>query len=199
VRGGFGDKVFDGVRYAILEYIQNNKPEYLSWSPVRTSTPNPVTGKVTNPEGRKSVYEIFAIKSLFPELYVSAQVNQWMRRDLYDKLVAEKKYPAIPTNLTNQSNPSEKKKMLRKIRTFHNETGNSFSSSASQPADPLGRTISDFALRSLPYNRSNNRIHHFHIGDFVILKIHSTAAKECTQSPMLHFLNFIDIITSYKI
>jgi hypothetical protein len=114
-RLGFGNQVFNGVQYAMMEFIQKNNPYYLTWEPIITRTVNPVTGKVTNPEGRKSVYEIFAIKSLFP-LYVSVKLNEWIRKDIYDKQYVAKGFPSIPENLTTESSPLEKKKFLQNIR-----------------------------------------------------------------------------------
>jgi len=179
VRGGFGDKVFDGVRYAILEYIKKNNPEKLSWIPIPNTTPNPVTG-IIDFEARKSAYEIFAIKSLFPDFYVSTKVNNWMRRDLYDKLVAEKGYPAIPTTLTNQSKSIQKKKMLQEIREF-NSKNFSISGISSQnndsnyrnplhPPDPLQSIIDNNYLTPATYSDTFNGLH---VNDFVTIKVHS--------------------------
>ena len=180
VRGGFGDKVFDGVRYAILEYIKKNNPAQLSWVPIRNKKPNPVTGRI-NYEARKSAYEIFAIKSLFPDFYVSTIVNYWMRRDLYDKLVAEKGYPAIPTNLTNQSNSIQKKKMLQEIREFKSKTlrdhplisgisSQDHDSNLRNLPDPLQSIIDNNHLTPATYS---DTFHGLHVNDFVAIKVHS--------------------------
>jgi hypothetical protein len=104
-----------------MEFIQKNNPYYLTWEPIITRTVNPVTGKVTNPEGRKSVYEIFAIKSLFP-LYVSVKLNEWIRKDIYDKQYVAKGFPSIPENLTTESSPLEKKKFLQNIRDVNEKS-----------------------------------------------------------------------------
>ena len=105
------------VQYAIMEFIKQRNPDQLIWSPVKTKTVNPVTGRITNPEGRKEVYEIFAIKSLFP-LYVSVKANEWIRRDIYDRDYVSKGYPTIPVNMTTSSNSVEKKKLLQNIRSI---------------------------------------------------------------------------------
>ena len=117
-RRGFGNQVFIGVQYAIMEFVKKNNPSSLAWSPIKTQAANPVTGKITNPEGRRDAYEIMALKSLFPDLYVSTEMNRWIRRDIYDKEYVQKQgFPEIPQGLTNASNPSEKKKILAKIRS----------------------------------------------------------------------------------
>jgi len=117
-RRGLGNEVFIGVQYAIMEFIKNKNPSSLAWLPIKTQVANPVTGKITNPEGRRDAYEIMALKSLFPDLYVSTKMNLWIRRDIYDKDYVQKQgYPEIPQGLTNASNPSEKKKILAKIRS----------------------------------------------------------------------------------
>jgi len=120
-RLGFGNEVFNGVQYAIMEFIRNKNPSYLTWQPIITRAVNPVTGKVTNPEGRKSAYEIFAIKSLFP-LYVSVKMNEWIRKDIYDKQYVAKGFPSIPENLTTESSPLEKKKFLQTIRDVNEKS-----------------------------------------------------------------------------
>ena len=114
-RRGFGSQVFMGVQYAIMEFVKKNNPDYLVWNPIKTSTPNPVTGQITNPEGRRDAYEIFAIKSLLP-MYVSKEVNVWMRRDIYEKEFVPEGYPPIPEGLSTDSSPLEKKKFLQSIR-----------------------------------------------------------------------------------
>ncbi len=116
-RRGVGNQVMGAVQYAIMEFIKQRNPDQLIWSPVKTKTVNPVTGRITNPEGRKEVYEIFAIKSLFP-LYVSVKANEWIRRDIYDRDYVSKGYPAIPVNMTTSSNSVEKKKLLQNIRSI---------------------------------------------------------------------------------
>jgi hypothetical protein len=114
-RRGVGIKVIGAVFYAIGEFIKKNNPDYLIWSPSKTKTANPVTGIITNPEGRRDAYDIFAIKCLFPS-YVSVKINQWMRRDIYEREYVPKGYPSIPENLTMESSPLEKKKFLQNIR-----------------------------------------------------------------------------------
>lgn len=116
VRGGHGPEVFKGVEKAIFEFLKKNNPVSLSWSPVRTHAVNPVTGAVTNPEGRRSVYEILSIKSLFPEKYVSVQQNHWIRRDYYDRVFVPNGFPAVPEGLTQSSNPGKKKEAMEKMR-----------------------------------------------------------------------------------
>ena len=116
---GFGPRVFEGVHYAIWEYVKKNNPEHLSWAPVSKTSVNKRTGKVENPEARKKVYEIFALKSLFPDLYLSPTKNFWVRRDIYEKTYVERGYPAIPENLTTNSDIKSKKEFLNQIRDKH--------------------------------------------------------------------------------
>ena len=199
VRGGFGVKVFDGVHYAIWEYIKKNNPNYLSWSPVATTVANPVTGKVTNPEGRKAVYEIFAIKSLFPDLYVSVIENQWINRKLYDSdYVAGKKYPPVPEGLTNDSSPSEKKKFLQELRNFHapiykkenedlqnrraREQGNQsrlYSGLSNNRYSSIGRYLN---LISLDYT---DNLNNFNVGDIVYATINSETVER-SRTPNIY-------------
>ena len=113
-RRGVGNEVFNAVKYAILEFIRKKNPEYLTWSPVKTKVVNPMTGQVTNPEGRRDVYEGFAVRSLFP-MYVSVRVNEWMRRDIYDRDYVSSGYPSIPDNMSSAS-LRERKEFLDKIR-----------------------------------------------------------------------------------
>jgi len=117
-RKGVGMKVFMAVMYAINQFIKNKNPEFLSWSPAKTKTPNPVTGQIANPEGRKHVYEGFAVKSLFPS-YVSVKVNEWIRKDIYQTMFVPKGYPPIPENLTVTSPLQVKKEFLEKIRSLN--------------------------------------------------------------------------------
>jgi hypothetical protein len=120
-RGGFGTKVFDGVFYAIWEFIKKNNPRSISWSPIQRTSANPVKGKITNPAAREKAYEIFSIKSLFPDYYVSTQPNQWISRSVYDNEYVPKGYPAIPEGLTVDSNPGAKKKFLEMMRAKQKE------------------------------------------------------------------------------
>ena len=122
-RRGVGNQVFMGVQYAIMEFIKKRNPNYLKWEPIKTTTSNPVTGAVRNPEGRRDAYEIFAIKSLLP-MYVSVNVNEWMRRDIYEAFYVTKGYPSIPENLTTSSSSVEKKNFLQSIRNAHAEEEN---------------------------------------------------------------------------
>lgn len=115
VRKGVGIKVIMAVMYAIMEFIKKKNPEVLSWSPVKTKTANPVTGQIKNPEGRRDVYDNFAIKSLLP-IYVSLEANEWMRKDIYERDYVTKGYPPIPDSLTTASPTQEKKAFLQKIR-----------------------------------------------------------------------------------
>jgi len=114
-RRGVGMLVLGAVFYAIDEFVKNNKPDYLIWSPSKTKTANPVTGIITNPNGRRDAYDILAIKVLFPS-YVSVKINEWMRKDIYEREYVPKGYPSIPENLTIESSPLEKKKFIQNIR-----------------------------------------------------------------------------------
>jgi len=123
-RGEFGSKVFDGVHKAIYEYIKQNKPIALNWSPISRTSVNPVTGAITNPEARSKAYEIWSIKSLFPEKYVSFKPNLWISRELYDKFYVPQGFPAVPKDLTSESTPGNKNKFLKKMREEHNNPEN---------------------------------------------------------------------------
>jgi hypothetical protein len=122
---GFGPRVFEGVHYAIWEYIKKNKPSKLTWTPVSKTSINKRTGKIENPEARGKAYEIFAFKSLFPDLYISPQQNLWVRRDIYEKDYVQKGYPAIPENITTNSDIKSKRELLNQIRNKHTEIGHS--------------------------------------------------------------------------
>jgi hypothetical protein len=93
---GSGQAVFDGVRKAVGEYITKNKPEVIYWSPAQRMQ----TGfdPVKNPTAREKVYEIWSIKALWPDLYVSPEVNKWVRRDVYDSKYVKEGYPPVPAN-----------------------------------------------------------------------------------------------------
>jgi primosomal replication protein N len=115
VRGGFGPKVFDAVRKAIYDYIQKRNPAALNWSPVqRSSAPQP--GKANTPQARQSAYEIWSVKALWPEKYVSFRENNWLRRDIYDKMFVPKGFPKVPEVLDRNSLPGDKRKALRAFR-----------------------------------------------------------------------------------
>ena len=101
---GLGQQVFDGVRKAVSEYIAKNKPELLKWSPILSKE-----GK----ESRSKAYEIWSVKALWPELYVSPSVNLWMRRDVYDKQYVPSGYPPVPPDA---------KKTLKSLNDFRNST-----------------------------------------------------------------------------
>ena len=92
-RGGFGLKVFDGVRVAILDFIEKHNPDKLAWSPVRRSTK---TGPAKTPEARKEAYDTLSIKAMWPDLYVGINPTEWIRRDLYDTVYVGKGYPPVP-------------------------------------------------------------------------------------------------------
>ena len=114
-RRGVGIQVLGAVFYAIREFIEKNNPDYLKWIPSKTKTPNPVTGEIRNPEGRRDAYDILSIKNIFPE-YVSVRINEWMRRDIYERDYVPKGYPSIPENLTIDSSSVKKKQFLQNIR-----------------------------------------------------------------------------------
>jgi hypothetical protein len=111
-RRGVGIKVLGAVKYALMEFVKNKNPDLLQWSPAKTKIPNPVTGNVTNPDGRRDAYENFAINNLFPR-YVSVKTNQWIRSDIYERDYASKGYPQIPENLNNIA---QKKQFIQQIR-----------------------------------------------------------------------------------
>ena len=114
-RLGFGPKVFDGIRKAIYDYIKVRNPAALSWSPIqRTSRPG--EGKANTPEARKNAYEIWSLKALWPNLYVSFVENRWIRRDLYDKHFVPKGYPPVPEGIDKDTAPGIKRKALRAFR-----------------------------------------------------------------------------------
>jgi hypothetical protein len=114
-RGGFGPKVFDAVRKAIYEYIKMRNPAALYWNPVqRDSEAEP--GKANTPNARQGAYEIWSVKALWPEKYVSFRENEWLRRDLYDKFYVSKGFPKVPDNLDKNSLPGDKRKALRAFR-----------------------------------------------------------------------------------
>ena len=94
-RRGVGFKVFDAVRKAIAEYVNQKKPGKIIWAPVeRSSKP----GLANNVDARSTAYEIWAIKSIWPNMYVSFRPNEWIRRDIYDKVYAGKGYPVVPAD-----------------------------------------------------------------------------------------------------
>lgn len=99
---GVGQDVFDGVRKALSEYITKNKPKVINWSPVMSS-------KFKN--SREKAYEIWSIKALWPDLYVSPQVNQWIRRDVYDSKYVPLGYPPVPKNAS---------KTMKSLQEFRN-------------------------------------------------------------------------------
>lgn len=132
-RGGFGPRVFDGVFYAIWEFIKKHSPSSLSWAPVARTSVNPVSGQMVNPDARGKAYEIFSIKSLFPDYYVSLNTNTWISRKKYDQDYVPKGYPKIPEELTVNSNPGVKRKFLEQMRSKYKEIVKSFSSNQSRP------------------------------------------------------------------
>ena len=120
---GFGPRVFEAVHYAIWEFIKKNKPSKLNWASNLKSSENKITGTIHNPQARQKVYEIFAFKSLFPDLYVSPQTNLWIRRDIYENDYVPKGYPAIPQNITTNSDIKSKRELLNQIRNKYTEIG----------------------------------------------------------------------------
>lgn len=99
---GVGQDVFDGVRKALSEYITKNKPKVINWSPVMNSK---------SKNSREKAYEIWSIKALWPDLYVSPQVNQWIRRDVYDSKYVPFGYPPVPKNAS---------KTMKSLQEFRN-------------------------------------------------------------------------------
>ena len=114
-RRGVGVQVLGAVCYAIYEFIKNMNPDSLKWSPAKTKTPNPVTGIIRNPEGRRDVYDMYFVRNIFPE-YVSVKMNEWMRREIYERDYVKWGYPSIPDNLTIDSSNVEKKQFIEEIR-----------------------------------------------------------------------------------
>lgn len=184
VRGGFGPRVFDGVFYAIWEFIKKNSPDSLDWSPRAKDSKNPITGEIENPQGREKAYDIFSIKSLFPDYYVSPNKNYWISREIYENSYVSKGYPEIPEELTVSSNPGEKRKFLEKIRSFHNslldsnyqsQNSNRWSSNSSQSNDPFFTQQRGFTPRLQRASQNNidliRRHYHFSFGDYVVPKI----------------------------
>lgn len=92
-RGGFGLKVFDGVRVAILGFIEKFNPTKLTWTPVRRTTK---TGPAYTPDAREDAYDTLSIKAMWPDLYVGISPTEWIRRDLYDTVYVGKGYPPVP-------------------------------------------------------------------------------------------------------
>jgi len=113
-RGG-GVEVLGAVCYAIKEFIKIMNPDSLKWSPAKTKTPNRVTGKIRNPEGRRDVYDMYFVKNIFPA-YISVKMNEWMRRDIYDRDYVKWGYPSIPDELTIGSSGVDKKQFMQEIR-----------------------------------------------------------------------------------
>ncbi len=116
-RKGFGQQVFDGVRKAIGEFIQRNKPGRIVWAPVdRSSKP----GLADNPNARSKAYDIWAVKSIWPQMYVSYRPNEWVRRDIYDQHYAGKGYPAVPPD----AKTGDRASMLRMRSEYENRNNN---------------------------------------------------------------------------
>lgn len=115
---GFGPKVFAGVQKGIYEFIKANAPYRLNWQPIYKG------GSKINPEARKKVYELWSKRSLFPEKYVSMQMNQWIRRDIYDKYFVPEGFPALPATITSLR---EKSDTLDNLRNFYRQSPNAFS------------------------------------------------------------------------
>jgi hypothetical protein len=120
---GFGPRVFEAVHYAIWEFIKKNKPIKLDWAASLKTSINKRTGKIENPEARGKAYEIFAFKSLFPDLYISLRQNLWLRRDIYENDYVAIGYPAIPENITTNSDIKSKRELLNQIRNKYAEIG----------------------------------------------------------------------------
>jgi hypothetical protein len=120
---GVGMEVFKGVLKALSEYITAKKPAKLYWSAVSKSVPNPVSGKISNPEARAHVYEAWAVRHLFPEKYIGMD-GQWLRRDIYDKEWVPNGYPPVPEDLKDSSPPGEKRRVLEDLqeKTRRNRT-----------------------------------------------------------------------------
>lgn len=120
---GFQKPVFDAVQKAIYEYIKKNNPASLSWTPVGKSKRDP-DAKVKNPEARKYVYDLLSKRSLFPQKYVSLNIDQWIRRDLYDKYLVPQGFP--PITLTDKSSLKEKNTELEKLRNAARQDSDTF-------------------------------------------------------------------------
>lgn len=112
---GVGLEVFKGVLKALSEYVTTHRPAKLGWSAVSKSVPNPVSGKIQNPEARAHVYEGWALRHLFPDKYVGMQ-GQWIRRDLYEKNYVSNGYPPVPEGVTGDSPASVKARALEAMK-----------------------------------------------------------------------------------
>lgn len=193
-RGNFGPKVFDGVFYAIWEFIKKNNPRSIGWAPIQKTSVNPVKGTVTNPAAREKAYEIFSIKSLFPDYYVSIQPNQWISRSVYDKEYVPKGYPAIPEGLTMDSNPGAKKKFLEMMRAKQKELNPPVLHSND---DPSARDVINQRIEIEPprLNQANQegvelvgRTYGLSVGDKVLPKVGEKTWRETSAEPYFYSL-----------
>lgn len=115
--GNFGPQVFLGVQKAMYDYVTSKKPFILHWGPVSRSGGEQHRGEGAeraNIRGR--VYDLYAKTHLFPEKYVSVEINKWIRRDIYDKTYAKQGFPAIPDGIDDKSKMADKTRLLSKMR-----------------------------------------------------------------------------------
>jgi len=115
--GDFGAQVFLGVQKAMYDYVTDKKPFILTWGPVSRTRGEDRKGQgveKTNIRGR--VYDLYAKTHLFPDKYVSVEINTWIRRDIYDKTYAKEGYPVVPDDIHEKSKMADKTRLLSKMR-----------------------------------------------------------------------------------
>ena len=122
---GVGTDVMMGVLKGIGEYIETVHPRSLSWSAIEKTSARetgPNAGRIVNPEARAHVYDAWAVRNLFPHMYIGAKEGRWVRTDIYNNEYVPRGYPPIPEGVTADSNAGVKRKALEQMRTQAEES-----------------------------------------------------------------------------